>query len=289
MRSFVFSVFAMTAIIAIGNQTSSRADDKSTIESIQKSLTLLATFDNGPDADVAKGDSKIYVASSAQRKDPKPGLVPGEFEIVKGKGRHGSDALKYVKKSDKVVFFKAAGNVDYQKESWNGSVSFWLNLDPQKDLGDWYCDPIQITEKAWDNGALWVDFSKDEKPKHFRLGAFADLNVWNPDKKNFDKMPASERPMYTVTKPPFAAGKWTHVVFTFENFNTGKANGIAKLYIDGKLQGAVTDRNQRYTWDIEKAAIQLGMGYVGLYDDLALYNRALSAVEIKTLTDHQTK
>lgn len=153
----------------------------------------------------------------------------------------------------------------------------------------WYCDPIQITEKAWDNGALWVDFSKDEKPKHFRLGAFADHTVWNPTNRNFDSIPPAERPMVTVTQPPFATGQWTHVAFTFENFNTGKPNGIAKLYLNGKLQGSVTDRNQQFTWTPEKAAIQLGMSYVGLYDDLSLFDRPLTDAEIETLFKFEGK
>lgn len=263
------------------------AQEKDPLAEIRKALTLSATFDSGPDADFAKGDKRIYTASSAERKDPKPGLAPDEFEVAKGQGRRGSDALRFIKKSNKVVFFKAAGNIDYRKENWNGTASFWLNLDPQKDLGDWYCDPIQITEKAWNNGALWVDFSKDEKPKHFRLGAFADMKVWNPAKRDFEKIPAAERPMYTVTRPPFGSGKWTHVAFTFENFNTGKPDGVAKLYLNGKLQGEVSGRNQLFTWDPEKAAIQIGMSYVGLYDDLAIFNRSLSEVEIQALHTHE--
>lgn len=261
----------------------STAQDRESLAAIRQSLTLSATFDSGADADFSKGDKRIHIATSAARKDGKPGLLAGEFELAKGKGRLGGDALSFVKKSDKVIYYKAADNIDYRKTDWSGTVSFWLNLDPQKDLGDWYCDPIQITEKAWDNGALWVDFSKDEKPKHFRLGAFADLKVWNPDNRNFEKMSPAERPMHTVTKPPFATGKWTHVAIAFEHFNTGKPDGVAKMYVDGKLEGTIAKRNQQFTWDIEKAAIQLGMGYVGLYDDLAIFNRALTDGEIKTL------
>ena len=175
----------------------------------------------------------------------------------------------------------------YRQQDWSGTASFWLRLDPQVDLGDWYCDPIQITEKAWNDAALWVDFSKDEKPKHFRLGALADLKVWNPTNRDFEKMTAAERPIYVVTQPPFSRGTWTNVVITFEKFNTGKPNGLAKLYLNGKLQGAVSGRNQIYSWDQEKAAIQIGMGYVGLYDDLAFFDRALNEAEIKVLNTLQ--
>lgn len=259
------------------------ADDGEAVAAIRKSLTLSANFNAGADAEFAKGDKRIYTASSSARKDSKAGLPAGEVEVAKGEGRRGGDALRFIRKSGKVVFFSAANNIDYRKEDWSGTVSFWLKLDANKDLGDWYCDPIQITEKTWNDGALWVDFSKDDKPKQFRLGAFADLKVWNPDNKDFEKMSPAERPMHAVTKPPFSRDAWTHVVITFANFNTGKPNGSAKLYLDGKLQGAVAGRNQRFTWDVEKAAIQLGMSYVGLFDDLTVFNRSLTDAEVQVL------
>jgi hypothetical protein len=259
------------------------AQERGPVATIREALTFWASFDTGADADFATGDNRIYTASSAARKDPKLGLPEGEIEVATGQGRHSSDALRFIKRSDKVAFYRAAGNIDYRRENWSGTVSFWLSLDPQTDLGDWYCDPIQITEKAWNDGALWVDFSKDEKPKHFRLGALADLKVWNPTNRDFEKMTAAERPMYVVTQPPFDRGKWTHVVITFENFNTGKPDGLAKLFLNGKRQGAVSGRNQTYRWDQEKAAIQIGMGYVGLFDDLAIFHRALNEAEIQAL------
>jgi Concanavalin A-like lectin/glucanases superfamily len=287
MNGYMSPALITAFVVGLSLTNVGSAQEKDPLAEIRKALTLSANFDSGPDADFAKGDKRIYTASSAERKDAKPGLTAEEFEVAKGQGRHGSDALRFIKKSNKVVFFKAAGNIDYRKENWSGTAAFWLNLDPQKDLGDWYCDPIQITEKAWNNGALWVDFSKDDKPKHFRLGAFADMKVWNPTNREFEKIPAAERPMVTVIHPPFASGKWTHVAFTFENFNTGKSDGVAKLYLNGKLQGAVIGRNQHFTWDPEKAVIQIGMSYVGLYDDLAIFNRSLSEAEIQALHIHE--
>ncbi|WZP00518.1 LamG domain-containing protein [Isosphaeraceae bacterium EP7] len=252
-------------------------------------MTFWASFDNGADADLAGGDKRIYTASSAQRKDPRPGLTSGETELARGLGRRGGDALRFIKKTDKDVFYKVAGNVDYRSKDWNGTASFWLSLDPQTDLGDWYCDPIQITEKAWNDAAIWVDFTKDERPKHFRLGVLANLDVWNPTNRDFEKMTPAERPICVVTQPPFARGKWTHVAITFENFNTGKPDGVAKLYLDGKLQGSISGKNQIYRWDPEKAAIQIGMGYVGLYDDLAIFNRALTEAEIQSISTIESR
>lgn len=286
MNRFVFFLIAMNLGLTLSGTGFSQ--ESQTLGPIRDSLTFSATFEKGLDADFSKGDRRIFVATSAERKDPKPGLPKDEFEIAKGQGRNGGNALRFIKKSNKVAFYKAAGNIDYRKEDWSGTISFWLNLDPQIDLGDWYCDPIQITEKTWNDGAIWVDFTKSDKPKHFRLGTLADLKAWNPQKNlDFDKLPPGEQPSVVLKRSPFARGQWTQITITFEHFNTGKPDGTASLYLDGKLQGTVSPRNQLYTWDPEKAAIQIGMGYVGLFDDLKIFNRALKEKEIQLLQDQK--
>ena len=116
------------------------------------------------------------------RDTARPGLPEG-VEIARGKGRHG-DALWFRKKSSSAVFFRAAENMPYRKSDWSGTISFWLSLDPDKDLEPGYTDPLQITERAWNDAAIWVDFS-DKDPRHLRLGAFADLKVWNPSEQGF--------------------------------------------------------------------------------------------------------
>jgi len=117
----------------------------------------------------------------------------------------------------------------------------------------------------------------------FRLGVYADLDVWNPTKRRIQDIPAAERPLLTVDRPPFAKGKWTHVVFTWESFNTGRPDGVARLYLDGQPHGALTGRQQTFTWDPARSAITLGLNYVGLLDDLALFNRALTGAEVDAL------
>ena len=46
-----------------------------------------------------------------------------------------------------------------------------LKLDPETDLEPGFCDPLQITDKAYNDSAVWVDFPKDDIPRHFRLVA----------------------------------------------------------------------------------------------------------------------
>ncbi len=115
------------------------------------------------------------------------------------------------------------------------------------------------------------------------MGVFADTNVWNPKKRKQNEIPESEQPIVRVKQPPFGRAKWTHVVMTFSGFNTDGTDGTAKLYINGDLQGTVKDRRQVFTWDLSKATIRVGLGYVGLFDELSIYNRALSGDEVRAL------
>ena len=91
------------------------------------------------------------------------------------------------------------------------------------------------------------------------------------------------RPLASVEKPPFSAGKWTHVAVVINNFNTSQTNGVAMLFLDGKKAGEISPRNQTFTWDSKKASVMLGLSYIGLMDDLALFDRALKANEIEVL------
>ena len=40
-----------------------------------------------------------------------------------------------------------------------------------------------------------------------------------------------------------------------------------------------------FTWNMSGAAIRLGVNYVGLYDELAFFNRPLTPGEVRTLRD----
>ena len=133
---------------------------------LEKSLTFHASFDHGPDADFARGERTLMSATSTKRDGARPGL-PAGVEIARGKGRHG-DALWFRKKTSSAVFFRAAGNMPYRKSDWSGTISFWLSLDPDKDLEPGYTDPLQITERAWNDAAIWVDFSDKNCPSPAR-------------------------------------------------------------------------------------------------------------------------
>lgn len=283
-RSLAHAV--LVTLICPGMTGAVPADELSPTDAarLREALSFHASFDHGPDADFGRGDRRLFTASSMKdRQTSTPGLPgSGVVSVVSGEGKFG-DALRFHRKSPEIVFFQVEENLQYAATNWNGTVSFWLRLDPEKDLDPDYCDPIQITPRAWNDGALWVDFTKDDRPRHFRLGAFADRKVWDPTLRDFDKTPAAERPLVTVTQTPFSRDRWTHVVFTMQNFNSGKRDGVATLYLDGKAQGSVSAREQTFSWDPKQTVTMLGLNYTGLFDELAFFNRALTAAEVEEL------
>jgi hypothetical protein len=156
-------------------------------------------------------------------------------------------------------------------------------VDPLGELEPGFCDPIQITPRSWNDAAFFVEFEKRPESIPFRLGVYADLRLWNPKNRPFAEIPSGERPLVAVERPPFGPDRWTHVAFSFERFNTTRPDGVARLYLDGELQGILSGREQTFTWDTDANIIALGLGYIGLLDELTLFDRALTDVELRAL------
>lgn len=247
---------------------------------LKEHLIFYASFDGSLQAQEAKGDANIYTA--LDRKDLQNvnlGLQGSNVVHAKGEGLKG-DALDFKKKGKPVVFYDAYQNMAYSNTSWSGAVSFWLRLDPAKDLEPGYCDPIQITDVNYNDAALWVDFTKDN-PRDFRLGVIGDLKQWNPENLGPDDNPEFEKRLVRVKTPPFGRDKWTHIVINFSELGTD--NAVSQLYVDGQLQGAIEGLKDSFTWDEEKAKIFLGLNYIGLMDELAVFDQKLSPAAITKL------
>jgi hypothetical protein len=257
--------------------------DKSAVRaSLSRALTFHASFDDGPDADFALGDRRIYSvgAEGGQETGVTPGLGPQPLAIAQGRGRFGS-ALEFTLETSHVVVYRAARNVAYSPESFRGTASFWMSLDPAE-IPERYCDPFQVTDKDYSDACIWVDLTKNDTPSDFRLGCFGDQSVWDVA----DKRGQSEEFFFRLAKvaePPFAKGKWTHVAITWDGLNTAQP-GRARLYLDAEYQGATSAIPERFSWDVDKANIRLGTGhFVGLFDDIAFFDRPLTAEEVRVL------
>ena len=249
---------------------------------LRETLTFHASFDNGVNADWALGDRQIYTAPSYDEQDQAaPGIGNPAVEMAEGAGRFGN-ALRFTARNQHAIFYKAADNVAYSLDDWGGTASFWLSLDPATDLEPGFCDPIQITDEAYNDAAIWVDFT-GENPRQFRLGVFGDLEVWNPEALSPNEHPGFSDRLLIVDEPPFATDRWTHVVITYTGLNT-ETGGAATLYLDGEpLPQTRYDINEPFTWVPDRGAIRLGVNYVGLFDEVSLFSRALTDEEVRAL------
>ncbi|GAA4278597.1 LamG-like jellyroll fold domain-containing protein [Aquimarina mytili] len=248
---------------------------------LKAALTLYASFDQGVDADFALGDKHLYTVPNRKARDSaQVGLHKPDIQINKGKGRFG-DGLLFTERSKGYIYYPSKDNISYNTTDWSGAISFWLQLDPATDLEPGYCDPIQITDVSYNDAAIWVDFTK-ENPRDFRLGVIGDRNVWNPNPKGPDnENPIFNKKLTGVKNPPFGSDVWTHILINFSNLNTPQ--GKASLYMNGELKGTRSNITTPFTWDLELSNIYLGLGYIGMMDELSIFNRSLTDPEIKTL------
>ena len=249
-------------------------------------ILLHAPFDGSLDAVKAAGDPKLYTALTGDRKAAQPGLPVDNLVVHAKDGGKIGDALRFTKKMKPVVFFRGEKNLGYQAKNWTGAASVWLRLDPDKDLEPGYCDPLQFVAQAWGEGNMFIEFSKDHTPRHFRYAFLPVTKHWNPKGAGWEALPEAERPMVPVHKPPFRADHWTHVVFTFGNINSGQKDGWGKLYVNGELQGDTKGWDAVFNWDVSQSAVTLGLSYVGLLDELTIFNRPLTDAEVKAI--HQS-
>lgn len=273
---------ALVALAAAGFSSKHEAIGQDSVGAkIRSSMTFHASFDGSVDADFAKGDRLLRTAPASDKRTnavaglPKEGNVKLEPEL----GKFGG-AIRFQKSIQPIVFYQGAKNLPALRQQWECTVSFWLRTDPLKELREGFCDPIQITSKQWDDAAVFVEFEKRGERVPFRLGVYADKNVWNPTGRAFETIPAAERPLAAVDPSPFFSGEWTHVLFTLKGFNTGKASGESKLYLNGKLAAELSPRVQTFTWQEDQAAIMIGLSYMGLMDDLAIFDSALTSEEV---------
>ena len=278
------AAFIPARVAAQGAAPSSSAQRATTAarDSLRATLSFLATFDHGFDADYAHGDRLIYTAPSYSKLDAAVAdVVSPDIVIAKGQGRYG-DALQFRKKNTQAVFYRAAVSSGYRPRNWSGTVSFWLSLSPDTDLEPGYTDPLQITDKAYNNTAIWVDFTRDDKPRHFRLGVFGDSVAWAKGKSAAEQTAFFDQRTVVVTQPPFARGQWTHVVIAFSRLGSD-SGATAKLYLNGKPAGTAEGIKEPFNMEAALATIRLGVNYTGLMDELTMFTRALTDAEVETL------
>jgi hypothetical protein len=275
-RTFLLVLVAVAAAPAV-------AQEKPMTKDILAAVSLYASFDERVAADFGGGElafsTRVNHETEAGKLVFQPGFDDKVFQIAKGQGISGGAlSPQDVLPRNGRIFLPAKGNIGYRPGGWGGAVSFWLNTDPNKLLQTRFCDPVQITEKGANNGGLWFDFN-DAKPRDARMGFFPAVAEGAQPAKESD----ADAPLVRVPAVGFKSGEWHHVVLSWRNFDTGRADAAAGLYIDGKFNRGMMDATIAMDWDIEKTGIYVAVNYLGLLDELAVYHRMLTDSEIAAL------
>jgi len=247
-------------------------------DGLRRGLTFHAPFDGGFNAASSADDPACRVRAGGKMVSPTPGP---EMRLATD-GKFGA-CLVFPKKGTVRPEYAASRSLAYGTTDWSATVSVWLRLDPDKDLEPGYCDPVQIVGDDVKKGFIFLEWSKDHAPRHFRFAVRPIYHLWNPDAVGWEQIPDERRPMVKMEQAPFRRDRWTHVVFVLDHLNDHAAPPRARLHVDGKPVGVIQGHDLTFGWDPAAIRLVLGAAYVGSMDDLAVWNRALTAEEIARL------
>jgi hypothetical protein len=174
-------------------------------EGLRRGLTFHAPFDGGFDAASSADDPACQVRAGGKMVSPTPGP---EMRLATD-GRFGG-CLVFPKKGTVRPEFAASRSLAYGTTDWSATVSVWLRLDPDKDLEPGYCDPVQIVGDDVKKGFIFLEWSKDHAPRHFRFAVRPIYHLWNPDAVGWEQIPderrlrarPSQRPRRSAARPP---------------------------------------------------------------------------------------
>jgi Concanavalin A-like lectin/glucanases superfamily len=255
-------------------------------DELLKAVTFYASFDLDVKGDFGGGELILSTRSNHKTRKGtfvfEKGFPKTAFRIAPGKGISGGalEAVDVLPDNGR-IFFPAKANIAYKQGGWSGTLSVWTNHDPDTQLKTGFCDPVQITQKGAGNGAIWFDYNDAKPHRNLRMGTFPAVSA---DRPAIQESREAFSPMVWMDKPGFKAGDWHHVALVWRNFDTGKNNASAALYIDGKRVGEIEkDYPISMDWDLDKTGIYIAVNYIGLMDELALFNRALTQDEIGML------
>ena len=239
-------------------------------EFLKRHVCLYASFDRSVDADVSRGDGTATCQSSVVERDSDAGRSGGALAF--SAADHGWTEDEF--------FYPAAANFPYSEDGFSGSISLWLNGDPDGDLSpEVPVDPFHISRKAAD-ASFYLDLTRpnDDRygsPRKLRFGFYND----SPENNRF-----ANGQLIVVGELNWRRGEWHHVVATWRNANSGASDGAAAVYIDGVRRGWMAGYGHTVTWDVDELTIGLGQRYAGLMDDVLILDAELEPGQVGELT-----
>ena len=77
--------------------------------------------------------------------------------------------------------------------------------------------------------------------------------------------------------------QWHHVVATWRNANSWRADGAAEVWIDGVRPGWTEGYEHRVAWDVGAITIALGQRFQGRFDEVLILDTMLGEDQIGAL------
>ena len=221
---------------------------------IREAVTFYASFDEGTNADFG-GRPEPRIDSGAAHLEPG---VQGQALWIEEPGRGA--ALAYA----------AHGNLPDPRGAWSGTLSFWIRVAAEAAPGR-VQTLVQIATECASPGGLSVEYVGGAPPELRLAAVSAGSGAGWP------------QPAVTARLRNPARGDWRHVAVAWANFDSGRSDAWAALYLDGDMAGTVTNAAFRSGWEGGEGLLCVGLNYQGAIDELAVLSRPLSQKEIRRL------
>jgi hypothetical protein len=219
------------------------------IDRLAPSLAFYASFEDGMDAAYARDDRRIYSAPSYDALGERgPWYWGQDVKLAYDSGISGH-ALSFTGGLTQALFYTGDANTPWAD---GGALSVWLHT------GEFSGAPVAVTGADPFAPAAAIDLSSD--PMELAVRAVQGEGASVP--------------------PP---GDWIHVVISIAGAASG---GKVNVYLNGEESASFDLADPDRSWDAARSTIRLGVNYVGLIDEIATFDRALTPDEVRLL--HET-
>ena len=240
--------------------------EKQIEQKLREHVLFFSNFEKGVDALSSAGSILAELDGARTRHLLTDGVQDGYLTF-----EQDAEALAYA----------ASGNIGYlPNKAWSGAVSFWLGVDPAKDLVADYPEPFHIGKRSgnafpWDDAVISVDFTKP--PRSLRFGVY-------PNKVGEISDEMVDANVISVPGLKWKSTEWHHVLITWQNFNSGKGNAEWALFLDGKESGRKKGIQIDVTWDMGSQVLRYNhYKYTGKMDEVAVFDTFMNAADARYL------
>ena len=172
--------------VLVSNMAMATADDE-----LRQAMTFYASFDQSADADFAKGDRRIFTLDKFGGSKVVPGIQIEQAVWDSDDGRWGG-SLDFRDNSESIVMFQGNQNMPYG-DGFSATISFWMLLTPETDLKPGYVDPIQVTDKKWNDASSTGSASVSTSMKKTSTMKRAKGNEAKKEEKNDSRSISKKR------------------------------------------------------------------------------------------------